>query len=746
MNWYKNLKIKFKFIICFGIISILVFLLGIVGGRTINSINNTYQSSINENEETVIKSLSVIVDVIELRNTAFNNLMHIAPNTVEEIQKEMNIAYDKATKSVNDYISTLKQDGDTRKDEIELLLNIDELLKIYNDNFALYVEYVAANDKVKAEEVDVIVTKAGNEIFQSIYKSPELAFKVLAQSVSETDSVANRNLIKFLIVFVIIQFSVLIFATTLAKSIRNPLNNLKNIALNVSKGNLDNNCRTNVTDEIGELSNAIADMSETFQYILDDINELSNELDEGNIYHRINTDRYEGSFKEATNAINIATNNLIEDSLYVIDRIKDFGNGEFNIKVKEFPGEKVIIKQGIISVQEALKSVSNDIVKLIHAANDGNLEFRLNTTKYIGEWKEITEGLNQFAENVVIPIKETQNALNQFSFGNFEHRITNEYKGEFNKIKQTVNYTAETIGSYISEISNILEEMANKNFNVSIDRDYIGNFEKIQKSVNLIIENLNILTKDIISSAEQVSIGSKQISESSVSLAEGAAEQGAAVEELNATIKFISKQSRDNVDSSETASNLALKAKNSANEGSKQMDNMLVAMEEINNAASSISNIIKVIDDIAFQTNILALNAAVEAARAGEHGKGFAVVAEEVRSLAARSQQAAKETTALIGSSVEKVSEGSKIANNTAESLLEIVTQIEEIANLTSSCAISSKEQEASIDQIIEGISQISTVTQINTAASETSASAAQELSSQTEIFYNSVSDFKLKY
>ncbi len=537
----------------------------------------------------------------------------------------------------------------------------------------------------------------------------------------------------------------MVFGSLLTNSITKPVQDLKEGALRVSKGDLSSNLRSNSRDEIGALSNAISDMSETFQYILNDINELSKNLENGNISYRINSNKYQGAFKDVTYAINNATNRLVEDSLYIIDRVKEFGDGEFEATIKDFPGEKVIINEGLIAVQNALKNVSADIVSLINAANEGNLEHKLDTTKYIGNWKQITDGLNRFVDNVVVPIKETQNALNEFSKGNFSHRITNEYKGEFNNIKTTVNFTAETVGSYISEISNILTEMADKNFDVIIDREYLGDFQAIKESVNLIITNLNILTRGIIQSAEKVSNGARQIAESSTTLAQGATEQASAVEELNSTIKVISEQSSANAKNSEKANELSLEAKESANSGSHQMDNMLLAMEEINNASNSISNIIKVIDDIAFQTNILALNAAVEAARAGEHGKGFAVVAEEVRSLAARSQQAAKETTELIESSVEKVSEGSKIANNTADALRSIVSQIEEISNLINSCAIASKEQEKSIDQITIGINQISTVTQTNTATSEESAASSDELSNQAEIFYSSVSDFKLR-
>ena len=747
MNWYKNLKIKFKFLISFGVIVLLVTILGVVGITTANQINKRYSNAINSNEEIVNNGIGIIYNVTNLRSSAFNNLLKINAETSSDIKAEMKEIYDNSHKSMENYLTLIENSNidNSRQEEIDSINSIIHDLEAYFNGFMEFIDATVANDIARANELDNQLTEIGDRFFNSIYTLPQEAFDYLSKDVEISKSISNKKSLHLGIIFILIQIFVILSGIKLVASITGPLQKLKKVTLDVAKGKLNSDCRTNNRDEFGELSNAVADMSETLECIINDINVLSTNLDNGNIYDKIDTEKYYGSFKEVTSAINLATNNLVQDSLYVIDRIKDFSNGEFNSKIKDFPGEKKVIKEGLISVQDALKHISIDIKSLIDSANNGDLEFRLDTSMYIGQWQEIISGLNSFVENVVVPIKETQNALNQFSIGNFDHRITNEYKGEFDNIKQTVNYTAETIGSYINEISQVLDEMANKNFVVSIDREYLGDFKQIQESVNLIIQNLNLLTRDIISSAEQVSSGAKQISESSISLAEGATEQASSVEELNKTIEIISNQSMENVKNSETASELALQAKNSANDGSKQMDTMLSAMEEINNASNSISNIIKVIDDIAFQTNILALNAAVEAARAGEHGKGFAVVAEEVRGLAARSQQAAKETTELISSSVEKVTEGSKIANNTAESLLNIVKQIEEIANLTSSCAISSKEQELSIEQITDAISQISTVTQNNTATSEESAAASQELASQAEVFFSSVSDFKLK-
>ena len=289
------------------------------------------------------------------------------------------------------------------------------------------------------------------------------------------------------------------------------------------------------------------------------------------------------------------------------------------------------------------------------------------------------------------------------------------------------------------------EKIADGNLDVVIEEDSKDEIGTLASAFRKMSNNLNEIMSNINSASEQVATGAKQVSSSSISLSHGATEQASSIEELTASLEEISSQTRQNADSANQASTLAEMAKNNAVLGNGQMNEMLKSMEEINVSSNNISKIIKVIDEIAFQTNILALNAAVEAARAGQHGKGFAVVAEEVRNLAARSAEAAKETTAMIEGSIKNVDNGTKIANQTAEALNKIVEDIARVASIVGNISIASNEQASGIAQVNQGIIQVSKVIQTNSATSEESAAASEELSSLAEILKEQVARFKLR-
>jgi len=297
--------------------------------------------------------------------------------------------------------------------------------------------------------------------------------------------------------------------------------------------------------------------------------------------------------------------------------------------------------------------------------------------------------------------------------------------------------------THMADIEQNLAVIANGDLTTEVHM--LSDDDIIAASLQKTLINLNTMFSEINTASHQVSAGSKQIADGAQSLAQGSTEQAASVEELSASISEIANKTKENAGMATRAAALASEIMLSAEKGSSQMGDMTTAVNEINQASQSISKVIKVIDDIAFQTNILALNAAVEAARAGQHGKGFAVVAEEVRNLAAKSAEAAKDTGGLIQNSMEKAELGARIAGETADSLAEIVSGINESSEIVGEIARSSEEQSLGITQINTGIDQVAQVVQQNSATAQESAAASEQMSSQSSMLEELISQFKLK-
>jgi len=352
----------------------------------------------------------------------------------------------------------------------------------------------------------------------------------------------------------------------------------------------------------------------------------------------------------------------------------------------------------------------------------------------------------QMANSIAHPIKACAERLRLLSQGDLTTAVpTTANKDETAVLLSSLDLVVQALNSAISDVSYHLGEIAKGDYATTMTRVYKGDFKGLETSTKAIIQSLNETMQQIRQSARQVAAGSEQVSSGAQALSQGATEQASSIEELSATIAEISQQIKNNAKNALEAEQLASQSGKEVKESNVQMQTMIKAMAEISDTSNEISKIIRTIDDIAFQTNILALNAAVEAARAGAAGKGFAVVADEVRNLASKSAEAAKNTTVLIESSITAVARGTKIADQTARSLQDVVDGAERSASLIELIAAASNEQACAVTQINQGIEQISSVIQTNSATSEESAAASEELSGQAFMLRDMVHKFKLK-
>lgn len=437
-----------------------------------------------------------------------------------------------------------------------------------------------------------------------------------------------------------------------------------------------------------------------------------------------------------------------QDTLYpLIDEIsKDIDNGDTASAMQHLDAYKTVNDKVVGYFTVCMKN-SIDAAQATYTQNNqlaGFMTTALLIVIAVGVTGSFGWGL-WLSRSLSKPINQMAAAAKDLAQGKLDVMITYQSKDEIGSLADSLKTAASTLKLYIDDISENLSQMAKENMTSEITQDYRGDFAPIKTAFEKISNDLNETLTIINTSAEQVQSGSNQVSAGAQALAQGAAEQASSVQQLAAAISGVSESVRQNAKNVDAMTVHVEETVKEVNASDNKMQQMLLAMQNIEASSNEIGKIIKVIDNIAFQTNILALNAAIEAAQAGSAGKGFAVVAAEVRNLANKSANAAKQTGSLILSSIEAVQQGSQIASDTANLLSDVSRKVKLVGASIKNIDQASEEQSAAILQITQGIDSVSAVVTTNSATAEESAASSEQLSAQSDMLRRLISKFKLK-
>jgi methyl-accepting chemotaxis protein len=524
----------------------------------------------------------------------------------------------------------------------------------------------------------------------------------------------------------------------------NPIKKLVLAADEVASGNFSVDLPVDGKDETANLARSFGLVVANVNGIAQDIGDMHRQHADGDIDARIRPENYRGAYRGISDSVNGMVSAYVLILRDILGVMSDLAVGSFTRDMGDYNGKDMGVGCVVSELKSTIREIVDEINVIVEAGAEGDLSRRADAGRFAGKWSEILAGLNDVLNNVAEPVAETRGALGDMAEGRFDVAIRGEYRGEFLNMKTAVNRTVGSVSSYIAEISDALSAIAGGDLTREINRPYIGQFGMIRESINGITRRLRETITGINAASNRLSDSAREMSASAESLAEDAELQARSVEELAAAFE----QSREKVDhnalNAETAKSIAEKSMEAVDKGNGEMKRLLEAMDGIRAASDNIAKIIKSIEEISLQTNILAINAAIESARAGQSGKGFSVVADEVRSLAGKSRQSVDVTEKLIGETLAKVEDGTRIAASTNDTLGTIIRETDEVSEVLRMIAVSSKEQAESISRAHDDIKRISHSITRNSAMSQQSSAEAVQLNEQAESLRSMVSYFKV--
>ncbi|MFZ2368865.1 MAG: methyl-accepting chemotaxis protein [Azonexus sp.] len=523
------------------------------------------------------------------------------------------------------------------------------------------------------------------------------------------------------------------------------------------------------------INNTIEQMRSNLKGLIAEMNHMSHEHDAGDIDVKIDETKFKNDFALMAKGVNGMVFGHIAVKKKAMACLKEFGEGNFDAQLEQFPGKKAFINETFDQVRANLKGLIAEMNHMSKEHDAGDIDVRIDENKFRNDFALMAKGVNNMVFGHIAVKKKAMACIKAFGEGNMDAPLEtfpgkkvfiNEtieqmranvkaliadtnmlvaaaaegkldiradascHQGDFRRIIEGINATLDGIILPVSEAVAVLVEMEKGDLTMTVKGDYKGQLKDFKDTVNNTVAKLAQIIAEVNATTETLASATGQISSTAQSLSQASSEQAASVEETSASVEQMSASIRQNTDNAKVANTMSADGTAKAADGGEAVTETVAAMKQI-------AKKIGIIDDIAYQTNLLALNAAIEAARAGEHGKGFAVVAAEVRKLAERSQVAAQEIGQLAGNSVGMAERAGKLLD-------EIVPATRKTADLVQEITAASQEQTVGVDQVNTAMSQLSQITQQNASASEELAATAEEMSGQALNLQELMAFFKI--
>jgi len=691
----SKLRIGTRLILAFLTIAALT---GILGAFSYSRLQNTAQSylsmyQINSQSLELIGELSTTYQ--RVRTSILYMLVVSTPEDVQKHYKTATQLQDSSQALLKTLSSKMQDDNnraklaDLENDFMDYFAGLDSLLRysLLNDD-AGAMQFIRAGMGAKGQSITAALAE-----LRQFNLSEEQRIAALNQ-----ETVANTSQLLILIVIATTIFAILI-GWWITRSITKPIQECIGIAKQVAQGNTALYIQSTRQDETGELMGALEKMVNAIQRMSIDSLRLANAAQQGLLSERANQDLHQGDFQKIIVALNSTLSAVDIPIATTVHYLNNLAQGVIPQAIQDqYQGDFDRIRMSLNSLVETMEKLQRETDALVSSALAGKLSQRAQDHLFVGDWQRLVAGFNQTLDAILDPIHEATQAL---------------------------------------------EGISKRDLSVRVQGSYQGDHARIQNALNIAAENLEEAMHSVLQGAQQVSSASQQISAGSQSLAQGANEQSASLQEVGNQLQDLTIKTKQNTDNSLLARRKADESDALARQGTEAMSRLGDAISRIQESSAETAKVIRIIDEIAMQTNLLALNAAVEAARAGEAGRGFAVVAEEVRNLALRSAQAAKNTSELISASVTHSQQGHQIALEVESAFGKITHGAKEVNHLIAAISESTLGQSTGINQVTHAIQEMGQVTQQNAANSEESASASEELSAQAQSLLHLVGQFK---